>query len=215
MDEAMTYTRFDISSWTRKRSFEFYKKFDDPYFNVTFRVDVTALAEYTRNEGLSFFANCMYECLVAANAIDLFRMRRDGEGIRLYKIIHAGSTVFYDGQSFGFAYYNNKESLREFSMEVKNVQEKCNREKSFEPSASRDDLIYFSSLPWIHFTGLKHAQDRNINSSIPRISFGKYISESARILMPVNIEINHAFMDGFHVGLFAEALQKNLMRYES
>ena len=137
-------------------------------------------------------------------------MRIDGKGIKVYDTIHGGSTLFYEDESFGFAYYNFQEDLRNFIEESQRRIDESNADKSFDPSNEREDLIYFSSLPWIRFTSLKHAMDKRINPSIPRISFGKYFEQNTTIQMPVNVEVNHALMDGFQMARFLDLFQNKL-----
>lgn len=206
----MRYTKFDIGSWPRKKAFEFYRKFDDPFFNVTAKLDVSALMALCRERRYSFFLACVHTCIKVANTIPNFKLRFDGDGLREYQRIHGGSTVLYDDESFGFAYYNYVDDLESFCSESELIIEELKANKSFEPSADREDLIYFSSLPWVAFTSIKHAYDRHINPGIPRISFGKYSYEDAKFNMPLNLEINHALADGLHVGKFFQALQTSL-----
>jgi len=203
----MLFNSFDISDWPRKKAYEFYKGFDDPFFNVTAQVDVTDLLDYCRKENLSFFMACMHVCIRAANNIVNFRLRFDGEGLREYHLIHGGSTVLYDDESFGFAYYDYVEELEKFCENSEKIINDLKKTKSFDPSGNKEDLIYFSSLPWIEFTSIKHAYDSHINPGIPRISFGKYSTSEGVVKMPINVEINHALADGLHVGRFFKFIQ--------
>ncbi|MBT8231938.1 MAG: chloramphenicol acetyltransferase [Saprospiraceae bacterium] len=200
----MDYKDFDVDSWGRKNAFHFYKKFDDPYFNVTANVSINNLLAHSKKNKQSFFLTSLYVALKAANTIDNFKMRYHGEKIKIYDKIHGGSTLFYDDESFGFAYYDFIENEQKFHIDSQALIHKANETKSFDPSGNREDLIYFSSLPWISFTSLKHAQDKLINPSIPRISFGKYFKDGSEYKMPVSVEVNHALMDGYHLGLFFE-----------
>lgn len=203
----MLYKNFDISNWPRKKAFEFYKGFDDPFFNVTAQVDVTGLLDYCKKEQLSFFMACMHICIKAANNIVNFRLRFDQDGLREYHLIHGGSTVLFEDESFGFAYYNYVEELVSFCTDNEKILNEARNNKTFDPSADREDLIYFSSLPWIEFTSIKHAYDSHINPGIPRISFGKYSTDKGVVKMPINVEINHALADGLHVGRFFQFIQ--------
>jgi chloramphenicol O-acetyltransferase type A len=204
----MNFKYFDVANWGRKRAFEFYKKFDDPYFNLTANVEVSHLINQTKSQDQSFFLSTLHIALECVNQIDNFKMRIEGEKLRIYKVIHGGSTLFYDDESFGFGYYDYFENRSQFIKSASQIIEKCNAEKSFDPSATREDLIYFSSLPWCSFTSFKHAQDKSINSSIPRITFGKYFKSGNQTMLPINIEVHHALMDGYHLGLFFAKFQE-------
>jgi len=82
--------------------------------------------------------------------------------------------------------------------------------KCFDPGIERDDLIYYSSIPWISFTSFSHASDNKSGISIPKIVFGKYFQKGNKTLMPVSVEVHHALMDGIHVGKFFNDFQFKL-----
>ena len=208
------YALFDSTDWSRKEAFQFYKDFDDPYFNISLNLNVGPLLQFAKAQHVSFFLLCLYETLKSANAIENFRLRWHGEELKLYKNIEGGSTVLYDDGSFGFAYYPYSENRDTFIENAESIVEEVRANKSFDPSNQKDDLIYYSSIPWISFTGFKHAQDKRINSSIPRLTFGKYFTQSDQILMPLHIEVNHALMDGYHLGQFVERLNSQINQYE-
>jgi hypothetical protein len=44
------YTEVDISTWARRTTFEFFRDYTDPYFNITANVDVTKLRRFCRGE---------------------------------------------------------------------------------------------------------------------------------------------------------------------
>ena len=77
------------------------------------------------------------------------------------------------------------------------------------PPINSENCVYCSALPWISFTG--HKEPRSSNSdSITRLAFGKFIEKENTLKMPVSITVNHALIDGYHVGLFFENYQKAL-----
>jgi chloramphenicol O-acetyltransferase type A len=81
-----------------------------------------------------------------------------------------------------------------------------------EPALSGENVIHFSSVPWIRFTSLSHARSFSHNDSIPKISFGKMTITSGVRSMPVSVHVHHGLMDGFHVGSFLDHFQELLLR---
>ena len=81
----------------------------------------------------------------------------------------------------------------------------CDREKE------TDDLIYISCLPWIELTAMTNERDLSgpdaLNDSIPRIVWGKYTIENGRRILGISLEVNHRFIDGIHIGRFAQELE--------
>ena len=206
----MNYSEVNIDTWARKNTYNWYRNYDDPYFNFTVNVEISKLHKRAKEKSLSFFLCCLHTSLVAANKVENFKMRIEEGKLIQYNTINGGSTVLYDDGSFGFAYYNYYDELTEFVREGMAEIEKRKKTKSFLPNEKGDhsNLIYFSSIPWFSFTSTKHANHHTINNSIPRISFGKYFKQDEKLMMPVSIEANHAIMDGYHIGLFLEEFEK-------
>jgi chloramphenicol O-acetyltransferase type A len=65
-------------------------------------------------------------------------------------------------------------------------------------------------LPWADFTSVNHARILDKGRSIPKITFGKLTRDGEKMWLPVDIHVNHALMDGFHVGKFVERFQELL-----
>ncbi len=206
----MSYSVFNTQSWSRKNAFNFYKDFDDPFFNVTVNLSVEIALQHSKASGSSFFLYCLHRALLAANSIENFKLRMLNDEVRHYEVINGGSTILFDDESFGFAYYSFNSSSKEFVRNAIIQIDDLKKTKTFDPSNKNLDLIYFSSLPWLTFTSIKHAQDKRVNPSIPKISFGKYTTFEEKTIMPVNVEVHHSLMDGYHVAQFFDRFQSNL-----
>jgi chloramphenicol O-acetyltransferase type A len=85
---------------------------------------------------------------------------------------------------------------------------------SFRPRDD-DDRIHFTALPWIAFTSFSHARNWGREDSIPKMSFGKFIREGERTLLPFSVEVHHALVDGVHVGKYLERFEQMLLEPES
>jgi chloramphenicol O-acetyltransferase type A len=75
-------------------------------------------------------------------------------------------------------------------------------------------MIFFSCLPWVDITALTNERDFDPNDAIPRVAWGKYVEENGRETLGLSLEINHRFIDGLHIGRFAEALQRRIEALE-
>lgn len=47
--------RIEYENWPRRELFEFFSALSQPFYSVTFRVDVTRLYDYVKPRGLSFY----------------------------------------------------------------------------------------------------------------------------------------------------------------
>jgi len=198
----------DIINWNRRPTYDFYKNFDDPYFNVTVNVEITEFLKTCKSQKLSTFSNILFVIMKAVNEVDNFRMRFLNQELVIFDKINCGSTLFYEDETFGFAYYDYKADRALFTKNTEAEMEKAKAEKAYDPRPDLVNLIYFSALPWFSFTSFKHAQHNTINKSIPRISTGKILVSGDQKYIPISVEVNHALIDGYHVGLFFEKMEQ-------
>jgi len=208
-----SYHKVDIDNWPRKQTYQFYKNFADPYFGMTAQIDITNLVKHCKDRNESLFLNILYLNLVAINKIENFRMRYLNNELVIYDAINGGTTLFYEDQSFGFAYYDFYEDRETFLTNAQTRIEEAKASKTFEPKEELINLVHFSAIPWVHFTSFKHAQNPAINSSIPRITTGKIIDQDGKKLMPISIEVNHALMDGYHVGEYFSSFEWSCKKF--
>ncbi len=204
------YKPVDPETWNRTEAFEFFKDYEDPFFNVTVNIDVTRLHQLCAAYDLSFAAACVFYSQKSVNSIREFRIRLlEGEPVE-FERVEATQTVLQDDESFTFCYLGFNEDLTEFCDQAAGAVEDYRAKRTFDVESDRLDLVYYSVIPWISFTSFKHASKRNADQTIPRIVFGKYFRAEPQIMMPVSVEVNHRIVDGIHVGKYVEAFQKNL-----
>ena len=201
----------DIESWARRDLFEFFRGYEKPHFNICTQVDVTSLLDLLRDRpGVSVSLAYLYFALRAANEIEPFRYRlKDGQ-VMVYDVINGGTTVLLPNESFSYAYFDYVEDFEKFLLGGAQSIKKVQAEGLLKPTM-RDDLIYFTVLPWVSFSSFAHARTPGRGESVPRIAFGKFTSENKRTRLPISVEVHHALMDGLHVGRFLARLEEMLM----
>jgi chloramphenicol O-acetyltransferase type A len=202
------FTELDIDTWPRKRTYEFFREYDDPFFNFTANIDVSRLYRFCKDNGLSFSLSALYYTLVAANEIREFRIRNFKGRLVEFDIIHATQTILNDDETFSFAYFGMVADIREFELNGKAAMAKYRALKSFDVESDRVDLVYCSVIPWVSFTSFKHASRSDREQTIPRIVYGRIFEDGDRRLMPLSVEANHMIMDGFHVGKLFNRFQE-------
>ena len=69
--------------------------------------------------------------------------------------------------------------------------------------------MHCSSLPWVNFSGHKEPF-KGDKDSIPKLAFSKMDNLGTKKEMKIAVSVNHALVDGYHVGLFNDRLQFHL-----
>ena len=203
--------KLDINNWNRKEHFEFFNQMEEPFFGITVSIDCTLAYTKAKQIGVSFFTYYLHKTLCAVNELENFRYRIDNNEIYIYDLINASSTVLRADNTFGFSLMEFHKNIDVFSQnviaEIKRVK---NTTGLFTREFSSDNLIHFSTLPWINFTSFSHARSFTFADSCPKISFGKLIDVNNTMSMPMSVHVHHGLIDGYHLGQFI-ALFQNLM----
>ncbi len=202
----------DINTWKRKEHYAFFKGYQEAFFGLTAHVDCTKAYTYAKENNLSFFLYYMYKSLVTVNAIEEFRYRTEGETVVLYDEIHASTTALNANDLFAFAFLRYTDSFEEFYKQGQHeiALIKTLTTMNINEDSGRADVIHYSTIPWVSFTGLTQERNFTEQDSIPKINFGKYFREGNKLLLPVSVHVHHGLMDGFHVGKYYELFQQLL-----
>ncbi|MEM7102328.1 MAG: CatA-like O-acetyltransferase [Bacteroidota bacterium] len=202
------FTEFDLENWERKHLFHFFKAYNDPFFNITGNVDVSTLYSFCKKHDYSIFLTSIFCCTNAANLVQNFRLRIQNDKVIEYHKIDAGSTVLYEDQTFGFAYFDYEAEFSAFYNAAKPILDANLSGKSFSPRDNDINMLHFSVIPWVAFTSFKHARRHNTTDTIPKVVLGKIFDDNDKKMMPISVEVHHSLMDGLHVGLYFDQLQK-------
>lgn len=205
------YTPFDVSTWKRRSAYAFFKTYDNPFFNICTHLEVGPLHSWCKQEGLSFHLTMMHYAAAVVNDFMEFKLRIKDGSVVLCSEVDCGSTVLSKDEVFSFCYFKWNSDLRQFVANAEQVMEAHFESERFDPRSDALNLIYFSAIPWVSFTSISHAKRFNSQESIPLITFGKYFTENGQLKLPISIEVNHALVDGYHVGQYLTRLQANLL----
>ena len=199
---------FDVENWNRKNQYNFFKNYQDPFFNITANLEVTSLYNYCKKNQLSFSLACIYVAIKSINEIEEFKLRIKLGKVVLYDEVNIGSTVLNEDNTFSFCEFDLKPTIEEFINEGNKIIEKHKQGIVFDAKENDVDIIHCSTLPWISFTGMKHARKGDEGSKgVPKIVFGKWFEENNSKKIPFSVEAHHALMDGFHAALLFEKMQ--------
>ena len=200
----------DIETWNRKQQFHFFNQFDDPYFAVTVEFDVTKTYKYSKKNNISFFALYLHACMKAINSIENLKYRIQNGKVMIHDVIHASPTILRDDHTFGFSFIHFDEDFKIFNKNLEAEKNRILNTTEMFPKQNTEDCIYCSAMPWFNFSGHKEPLFGVKKESVPKLAFGKYVKKEEKLMMPVAISVNHALVDGYHVGLFVKKFQKLL-----
>ena len=201
----------DLSSWPRREIFEFFSGISNPFYSVTFRLDVTELRRYTKERGLSFYHSLIWLCTRALERVDAFSYAvSEGRLVRLESRRPSFTHLKSGSESFQIVTLPCADSLEVFCAAAKEQAEK--QDFFINYAGEGIDMIFFSALPWVDLTSLTNERNLDVDDAVPRIAWGKYAEEYGRLTLGLSIEVNHRFIDGVHIGHFAQELEKLIVQ---
>lgn len=112
--------KIDISTWKRKQHFEFFNNFEEPFFGVTWEVNMTEARRVARDQNISLFTYYLHKSLIAAMRVENFRYRITSEGeVILLENINASATIMRENETFAFSYIPYNPDIIIFATSVK------------------------------------------------------------------------------------------------
>lgn len=200
----------NLTTWKRREHFEVFKDFDEPLFGITVKVECSTAYKKAKESGYLFSLYYLYLSMKAANEIEEFRYRIEGNKVYCYDSVGAGPTIFREDETYGCGYMPYNVNIAEFMKQASTEVERVKSERGLKFPYGGEDLIHYSTLPWADFTSVNHARRLDIARSIPKITFGKITRDGEKMWLPMDVHANHALMDGFHVGKFVDRFQELL-----
>ncbi|WNJ18482.1 chloramphenicol acetyltransferase [Pontibacter sp. G13] len=198
----------DRSNWARRQHFEFFTSLDYPPFNLTAMVDIAPLSRFAKARNWSIFRTVLYLTSRAANEIPEFRQRIRGEDIVEHEVVHPSYTSMTDANVFSFTEVDYQPDIEQFFAECLAAESAVKSEASLEDDPNRDDYLFLSCVPWVHFTSFVHPVHISGVDSVPRITWGKHVWKGDRLEMPLSMQAHHALVDGWHTGQFFKLMEE-------
>lgn len=203
-------TLLDIENWNRKEHFLFFKQMEEPFFGATVKIDCTKAYIAAKALDTSFFIYYLHKTLIAVNTIESFRYRILENQIFIHDQINGSATIGREDGTFGFSLIQYNADFTVFEKtaraEIERIQ---NTTGLFTRTFEEDNVIHFSSIPWLNFTSLSHARNYSFPDSCPKISFGKMmVAENGKKTMSLSVHVHHGLMDGLHLGKFVDYFQE-------
>lgn len=194
-----------VDDYPRQEHFDFYRRYRSPFYSITFSLDITRLKEFVDDRGYPVYLNLCYFFTRAAGAIEDFRYRVLDGRIVLYDELHPGLAVPAPGGLFSFAYFRSDPDVETFNREAAPVLQAAEARASLVESRHRN-YLFFTAIPGVAFSSFTHAWDEATDAA-PRVAFGKFQRDGARLLTSVGLQVNHLFIDGRALGELVQGVQ--------
>ena len=181
----------DIDTWERRDNYGFFRTFLNSWYSVTTEIDCT---------------------------VDELRYRTDKNGqVVFHDRVDIISPIAVPGKTFYTVRIPYHEDFKHFYAEayalITNIPEDgdpYNAERVLMQQGDYD-VVHLSAVPKMYFTSTTYTVAEAGNGcSHPLMTTGKVVSRGERLVFPLSIYVNHAFVDGSHLASFFEKIEKHL-----
>ncbi|MDE7141125.1 MAG: chloramphenicol acetyltransferase [Treponemataceae bacterium] len=191
--------------WERATHCMVFRNCVEPSFCVTFEADITNFRRTVKAKKLSFTLAMVHAVCTCANKIEAFRYRFVDGHVALFDKIDTAFT-YLDKETELFKVVNVPllDDLGEYCALASKT---AAAQKAYFTGPLRNDIFQCSPMPWVSFTHISHTISGKRDNATPLFDWGKYHEDGGRIVIPISVQAHHSFVDGIHVGKFADVLQ--------
>lgn len=208
---ANIYRVVDEKCWERAMHCMIFRNSIEPAFCVTFEVDITNFLQKIKKQNFSFTIAMVYAVCKCANEIEAFRYRfLDGTIVLYDKIDTAFTYLNQDTQLFKVVNVPMQNKIEEY---VELAAKTAREQKEYFTEPLGNDVFQCSPMPWITYTHISHTNSGKKDNATPLFDWGKYYKKNGTFFMPISVQAHHSFVDGIHIGKFADGLQKYMDEY--
>lgn len=208
----------DIDTWERRGNYLYFKDFVNSWYSITTEIDLTHAKAAAKAKNESLFLYYLYAAVHGANQVKEMRTRLDNQDrVIQHDQVDIITPIGMPNGNFCTLRIPYAPSFRAFydtaSQLIASAPTLDNpygaEEQLFEDGIY--DVVHLSAVPKLYFTSVTFtANQLGRPCSWPLMTAGKTITREGRVIMPLAVYINHAFVDGNHLAAFVEAFQQTL-----
>ena len=186
---------------------------------MTGEVDCTEAYAEAKAQGRSFFLYYLYAILRAANEIKEFRYRWDKHGqVVCHDTVDITTPIAVPGKTFYTVRIPWNSDFKAFYEEARRIitsipedGDPYGTDKEIAAQGDFDVIPAQCHAPSCTLLpSLTRSMPRAIRWTIRLMNAGKAVTREGRLVMPIALTVSHAFVDGAHISLFFEKVEKYL-----
>lgn len=201
-----------LADYPRRRHLEFYRRYPNPFYSVTFELEMTELRRRLKADGLPVYAGLVWAFHRALQGLAAFRVRLAGEDVVLYERLQLGLTAPGPRGTFCFLALAWDDEPRVFLARAAAAMQAALVGGDLSGGGETPDAAYYTSLPRVPFTGFTHAPLADREAGQPEVAFGRFREAEGRVFVPVGVQVNHMYIDGSDLGDLYEAAADSYAR---
>lgn len=210
----MNYRIIDKEKYYRKGVYRHFTEDCKCSVSMTARIDVTALAEWSKKNGRKFYLCFLYILSKVLNSRDDYRMAYlwQSDELICYDVINPTQYIFHeDTETCTPVYTEYSGNFDEFYANALADAEKAKASREYLlDSENHPNWFDASFISWLSYDSLNVELPDGYLYFLPIVNWGKYREENGRLMMPVTVRLNHAIADGYLIANVYRLLEKEM-----
>lgn len=202
-------TPIDMANYSRSNLYRHFLAFEIPVVTRTLQFDVSALVTYAKSRKLRFSLTLGFILTRAVNHVPEMRHRIvHGELVDYDKIIPSITVLGPDKNLYFSKGVFSDSFADDYPVNLAIIDRAA---RGQEPNIGSDNQgqIFITNNPWNSFTSLSFPYSSKV-ASIPVFGIGKMYEDRGRTMAPIAMQTHHSVVDGYHIGLFLDILNRHL-----
>lgn len=203
----MFFKEIDIENWKRKDYYEHFSRTIPCTMSLTTKIDITNI----KRLNLKIYPALIFALTKTVNEFEEFRINKNSSGVLgVYTNLYPCYTYLKEGNDlFTNLWSNSIKSYSEFyESYIFDTTKYGDSIKMVGKENIPENSFPISMIPWNSFDGFNLNLKNGYDYYLPIFTFGKFILEDKKYLIPLAIQVHHAVCDGFHLCRFIDRVQE-------
>ena len=203
----MFFKEIDIENWRRKEYYEHFSRNVPCTVSLTTKIDITNI----KRLNLKVYPALIFALTKTVNELEEFRINKNSNGVLgVYETLYPCYAYLKEGNDlFTNLWSNSIKSYSEFyESYIFDTTKYGDSIKMVGKENIPENSFPISMIPWNSFDGFNLNLKNGYYYYLPIFTFGKFILEDKKCLIPLAIQVHHAVCDGFHLCRFIDRVQE-------
>ena len=203
----MFFKEIDIENWRRKEYYKHFSRNVPCTVSLTTKIDITNI----KRLNLKVYPALIFALTKTVNELEEFRINKNSNGVLgVYETLYPCYAYLKEGNDlFTNLWSNSIKSYSEFyESYIFDTTKYGDSIKMVGKENIPENSFPISMIPWNNFDGFNLNLKNGYDYYLPIFTFGKFILEDKKCLIPLAIQVHHAVCDGFHLCRFIDRVQE-------
>jgi chloramphenicol O-acetyltransferase type A len=202
----------DMETWSRAQTYHYFTEMvTTTTYSINVTMDVTILRSTLKSKEIKFFPTYLYLITRAIGKQQEFRMALQDGVLGYWDSLNPYYPVFHDDdKTITFLWTEYDEDFKMFYKRYIADMEQHGEGNGIMLSKASSNNYIIACIPWFTFNSLSMHLQNAENYYAPMFESGRFTEKAGVTTMPLSITVNHATIDGYHIKVFLEELQRTM-----